>query len=76
MVRQSLTMQQNFNADELAEEKELFSDDRLEDNVIYDWQSDRDWYDYEADQESLNDSITNDLSDFTGGNDNDITDNN
>lgn len=76
MAGQSLTMQQNFNADELAEEKELFSDDRLEDNVIYDWQSDRDWYDYEADQESLNDSITNDLSDFTGGNDNDITDNN
>lgn len=29
MDRQSLTMQQNFNADELAEEKELFSDNDI-----------------------------------------------
>ena len=50
MVRQSLTMQQNFNADELAEEKELFDNDKLEDN------SD-DWYDHEADQDSFDDFL-------------------
>ena len=29
MVRQSLIMQQNFNTEELAEEKELFSDNDI-----------------------------------------------
>ena len=42
MVRQSLTMQQNFNADELEEEKELFDNDFYSDNG-----------DYEVDQDSL-----------------------
>ena len=42
MAGQSLTMQQNFNADELTEEKELFDNDLHSDNG-----------DYEADQDSL-----------------------
>jgi len=50
MARQSLTMQQNFNAEELEEEKELFDNDKLEDN------SD-DWYDHEADEDSLDDFL-------------------
>ena len=40
MVRQSIMMQQNFNADELAEEKELF------DNGDYDYEADQDSLDY------------------------------
>ena len=48
MAGQSLTMQQNFNADELEEEKELFDND---------FNSDNGDYDYEADQDSLDDFL-------------------
>lgn len=54
MARQSLTMQQNFNADELAEEKELFDNDKLEDNSD---DYNHDWWEYEADQDSLDDFL-------------------
>ena len=54
MARQSLTMQQNFNADELAEEKELFDNDKLEDNSD---NYNHDWYDHEADQDSFDDFL-------------------
>lgn len=46
MAGQSLIMQQNFNAEELAEEKELFDNDFYSDNG-----------DYEADQDSLDDFL-------------------
>ena len=42
MARQSLIMQQNFNADELAEEKEIFTED----------DSDSEWFDSEDEDDS------------------------
>lgn len=45
MARQSLTMQQNFNADELEEEKELFDNDFYSDNGDYDYEADQDSFD-------------------------------
>lgn len=45
MARQSLTMQQNFNADELEEEKELFDNDFHSDNGDYDYEADQDFHD-------------------------------
>ena len=45
MARQSLTMQQNFNAEELAEEKELFDNDFYSDNGDYDYEADQDSFD-------------------------------
>lgn len=45
MAGQSLIMQQqNFNADELAEEKELFDNDFYSDNG--DYEADQDFHDY------------------------------
>lgn len=46
MVRQSIAIQQNFNAEELEEEKELFYNDFHSDNG-----------DYEADQDSFDDFL-------------------